>query len=180
MNAVSLVGRITQDLVLRETQGGADGPSKFVFFTVATSEFANGNETTNFVPCVAWGHTAENMTKFLHKGSMIGVTGRITVRSKQENGQYQTIVNVRADRVEFLESKNATHNASANVAYNSSPSQSFNPKDPFANTPNFEPLRSDNIVQPITNDNNSLNNSTTLPNKNDEVMSDIDDSILWD
>lgn len=155
MNAVSLVGRITQDLVLRETQGGNDGPSKYVFFTVATSEFANGNETTNFVPCVAWGHTAENMTKFLRKGSMIGVTGRLSVRSRQENGQYQTIVNVRADRVEFLESKNAQPQPS-----NTTNTNNFNPKDPFADSFETKAKPSEEPSQ--------------------EGLTDIDDSILWD
>jgi single-strand DNA-binding protein len=49
------------------------------------------------------------MAKFLKKGSLIAVTGRISVRTNNANGKYETIVNVNADRVQFLESKgNAT------------------------------------------------------------------------
>jgi single-strand DNA-binding protein len=51
------------------------------------------------------------MAKFLKKGSLVGITGRISVRSKNENGKYETTVNINADRVEFLESKASTTNS---------------------------------------------------------------------
>ncbi|KAF5295626.1 hypothetical protein FQA39_LY12799 [Lamprigera yunnana] len=47
------------------------------------------------------------MAKFVKKGSLIAVQGRISVRSNQVDGKYETIVNVTADRVQFLESKSS-------------------------------------------------------------------------
>lgn len=105
MNQVSLIGRLTQDPTLRDTNSGQN---RFVGFTLAVNDFRGNNEFTNFVPCIAWDTVAENMSKFLKKGSLVAVTGRISVRSKNDNGKYETIVNINADRVEFLESKSAT------------------------------------------------------------------------
>lgn len=105
MNQVSLIGRLTQDPTLRDTNSGQN---RFVGFTLAVNDFRGNNEFTNFVPCIAWDNVAENMSKFLKKGSLVAVTGRISVRSKNDNGKYETIVNINADRVEFLESKSTT------------------------------------------------------------------------
>ncbi|UKS53705.1 single-stranded DNA-binding protein [Mycoplasma feriruminatoris] len=100
MNRVNLVGRITRDLELRVAKNG----SKFVFFTVAVSEYSSREEKTNYIPCSAFDKTAENMVKFLSKGSLISVEGRITTRNNQTpDGRYETIVNVLAERVNFLE-----------------------------------------------------------------------------
>jgi single-strand DNA-binding protein len=50
MNHVSLIGRLTQDPVLRDTN---NSQNKFVGFTLAVSEYRGNNEYTNFVPCIA-------------------------------------------------------------------------------------------------------------------------------
>ncbi|ATZ16867.1 single-strand DNA-binding protein [Williamsoniiplasma luminosum] len=122
MNQVSLIGRITNDLELRDSANG----TKFVGFTVAVSEFRKDGEHTQFIPCIAWDNNAIQMTNYLKKGSLVGVTGRISVRSKQDNGKYESIVNINADRVEFLESKSSRNNETQ--AYKPSNQQSQNQK----------------------------------------------------
>ncbi|PPE05872.1 single-stranded DNA-binding protein [Williamsoniiplasma lucivorax] len=106
MNQVSLIGRITNDLELRESTNG----TKFLGFTLVVSEYRKDVEHTNFIPCIAWDNNANLMVNYLKKGSLIGLTGRISVRSKQDGGKYETIVNINVDRVEFLEPKGSKSN----------------------------------------------------------------------
>ncbi|WP_434328677.1 single-stranded DNA-binding protein [Mycoplasma capricolum subsp. capricolum] len=120
MNRVNLVGRITRDLELRVAKNG----SKFVFFTVAVSEYSSREEKTNFIPCSAFDRTAENMVKFLSKGSLISVEGRITTRNNQTlDGRFETIVNVLAERVNFLEPAKSRNALMTEENDNLSPSQ---------------------------------------------------------
>ena len=103
INQVVLVGRLTRDPELRHTQSNIAN----LRFTVAVNrQFANqqGERQADFVNCVAWRVQAENMARFLRKGSLIGVTGRIETGSYQ-NQQGQTVytTDVIADSVQFLE-----------------------------------------------------------------------------
>ncbi|QVK05236.1 single-stranded DNA-binding protein [Mycoplasma mycoides] len=120
MNRVNLVGRITRDLELRVAKNG----SKFVFFTVAVSEFSTREEKTNYIPCSAFDKTAENMVKYLSKGSLISVEGRITTRNNQTpDGKFETIVNVLAERVNFLEPSKNRNNITTEQNDNFTPNQ---------------------------------------------------------
>lgn len=99
MNVVSLTGRITKELSLSKTNNG----KSFVRFTVAVNR---DKDNADFVPCVAWNQTAENMCKYCHKGSLIAVTGSIITGSYDNNeGKKVYTVDVMANRVEFLEPK---------------------------------------------------------------------------
>lgn len=150
MNQVSLVGRITKDLELRST---SNGQGKFVSFTVAVSEYSGQKEITNFIPCFAFERTAENMAKFLSKGSLVSVTGRINVRSSQNDGKYETSVSITADRVNFLESaKNRSENTTT----------------------------SKNVVSSNINLDSAIQNAPPSNNDDNEVILSDDESILWD
>lgn len=100
MNQVTLVGRITRNLVLRETNSGKN----YVFFTVAVNDL---NNQANFINCVAWNRVAENMTKYVGKGSLVAVVGRLTTR-KDNKDQY--IMEVQAGNVSFLDNKKRDFN----------------------------------------------------------------------
>ncbi|MCL8210205.1 single-stranded DNA-binding protein [Spiroplasma attinicola] len=100
MNQVTLVGRITRNLVLRETNSGKN----YVFFTVAVNDL---NNQANFINCIAWNRVAENMTKFVGKGSLVAVVGRLTTR-KDNKDQY--IMEVQASNVSFLDNKKRDFN----------------------------------------------------------------------
>ncbi|ATZ17204.1 single-strand DNA-binding protein [Williamsoniiplasma luminosum] len=101
MNQINLIGRITKNLELKTASNG----NVFLGFTIAVSEHRKDGEHTNFIPCIAFNHTAENMNKYLGKGSLISVEGRLQVRSSNKEGKYENIINVAADRVHFLESQ---------------------------------------------------------------------------
>lgn len=104
MNAVNLIGRITKEPELRTSSGG----KSYVAFTLAVNEFAGGNQFTQFIPCFAWEKTAENMVKYVKKGAQIAVEGSMNVRQDNNNNQFNTIITVRASRVEFLGTSTST------------------------------------------------------------------------
>lgn len=107
MNRTVLVGRLTRDPELKKTGSG----SSVVNFTVAinrTYTNANGEREADFINCVAWGRTADNMASYVSKGALIGVDGRIQTRTYDNaNGQKVYVTEVFADNVQFLESKGA-------------------------------------------------------------------------
>ena len=78
INRVVLVGRLTKDPVLRKTPSGAS----VVSFTVACNRRVQTQEqSADYINCVAWNKVAELMAQYLHKGSLIGLEGRIQTRS---------------------------------------------------------------------------------------------------
>lgn len=121
MNKAILVGRLTKDPELRKTPSG----SSVVNFTVAinrTFTNANGEREADFINCVAWGRTADNMAAYVAKGSLVGVDGRIQTRSyENQQGQRVYVTEVFADSVQFLESKSVNaqnREAAQNVQQN--------------------------------------------------------------
>lgn len=92
------LGNLTADPTLRFTQSGEPVMS----FRLACSEHfldkkANERkERTEFVNCVLWGKRGEALSKLLHKGSRIDVTGRLQTRSWEKDGEkrYSTEINV--------------------------------------------------------------------------------------
>lgn len=76
MNNVSLVGRIGQELELKSTPSG----QKVLNFPLAVSRaYVNKGEErkTDWLDCVAWGVTAEFISKYFHKGQNIAIVGEI-------------------------------------------------------------------------------------------------------
>ena len=113
INRVIYVGRITKDPVLRKTANGAS----VVSFTVAcTRRFKQeGQPETDFINTVAWNKTADIVAQYTHKGSLVGVEGRIQTRSyDDQSGKRVYVTEVVADSVQFLESKSAAA-SNANV-----------------------------------------------------------------
>lgn len=105
VNNVVLVGRLVRDVDLRQTSTGKE----MTYFTLAVNRnFKNeqGEQAADFISCVAFGKTAENMARFLSKGSLIAVEGRISTRNFQGNdGKTVYVTEVVASSITFLESK---------------------------------------------------------------------------
>lgn len=105
INRVVLVGRLTRDPELRRTQNGTAVAS----FTLAIDnriKDENGNKTTSFIPCVVWNQQAENCVRFLHKGSLAGIEGRLNQRTYQnKEGNNVQVIEVMCDSVQYLEPK---------------------------------------------------------------------------
>ena len=98
MNKSFLTGRLTRDIELKYTTT----QTALVRFTVAVDRMKEG---VDFIDCVAFGKTAENMERFLHKGSMVGVFGRIQTGSYDKDGTKVKTFDIIAENVEFLGGK---------------------------------------------------------------------------
>ncbi len=113
MNKVLLVGRLTKDVELKRSTAG----TAYVNFNVAINRrvAAGQQPQTDFINCVAWSKTAELMAQFLHKGSQVGIEGRIQTRNYDKDGVRVYITEVVADRVEFLSPKSSSSSSSEYV-----------------------------------------------------------------
>ena len=105
INRVVLVGRLTRDPELRRTGNGTAVAS----FTLAIDnrlKDANGQYTTSFIPCVVWNQQAENCVRFVHKGSLVGIEGRLNQRTYQnKEGNNVQVIEVMCDSVQYLDPK---------------------------------------------------------------------------
>ena len=110
INRVVLVGRLTRDPELRKTPSGASVCSYSL--AVGRSRTTQpGQQDTDFINCVTWNRQAETMAQYLHKGSLIGIEGRIQTRNyDNQQGQKVYVTEVVTDSVQFLESKNSQSN----------------------------------------------------------------------
>ena len=120
INKVILVGRLTKDPEIRYTAQNVP----VVSFTIAVSRpFVNqtsGEREADFIPVVLWRKQAENVKKYLTKGSLAGVEGRIQTRTYEGvDGQKRYVTEVLADNVYFLESK-GSQEAELNFSSNTS------------------------------------------------------------
>ncbi len=107
LNKAILVGRLTADPELRQTPNGIS----VVSFSVAINRpYSRGGERqTDFINIVAWRQTAEFISKYFRKGNMIAIDGTIQTRNYEDkNGNKRTAVEVLAENVSFVESKNAS------------------------------------------------------------------------
>lgn len=103
-NLVVLTGRLTADAELKTTPNGVSVCS----FDIAVDSGYGDNKQTNFIKIIAWRQTAEFVSKYFSKGSMIGIEGSIQTRKYQDkNGNTRTAFEVVANNVQFIEGKKA-------------------------------------------------------------------------
>ena len=106
LNHIVIMGRLTRDPELRHTQT----QTPVAAFTVAVDRDFSGRDggerQTDFIDCVAWRQTAEFVSKYFQKGSMIVVSGRLQIRdwTDREGGKRRS-AEIVADNVYFGESK---------------------------------------------------------------------------
>lgn len=141
LNKVILCGRLTADPELKQTTTG----KTFVSFSLAVNrryKSADGaqSQQTDFITVVAWGKTAEFISRFFHRGSALCITGSIQTRTwEDQQGQKRYATEVVADEAMFVDSKNESNAGGfAPDTYNA-PSYSSAP----AAAPKFEELKTD-------------------------------------
>ena len=125
INCAVIMGRLVADPELRTTTTGLSVTSFRV--AVDRSYVKPGEERqTDFIDVVAWRQTAEFVTKYFRKGSMIAVQGSIQVRPYEDkNGNKRTAVEIVADNVSFCGGKSEGNNS----APSSAPSESVEDDD---------------------------------------------------
>ncbi|MCR5231374.1 MAG: single-stranded DNA-binding protein [Acholeplasmatales bacterium] len=107
MNKVLLTGRITKDPEIRYTQNGMPN----LMFTLAVDRQvrdSQGQKQADFVSCVAWSQSADFMSRYIKKGNMLAITGRIQTRSYQgQDNQMHYVTEVVVEAVENLTPRDA-------------------------------------------------------------------------
>ena len=95
MNRTILTGRCVanMELVGRERNVGK--------VSIAVNGF--NKEDTNFIPVTCFGKTAENGAKYIYKGMLIAVEGRISQNSYEKDGTKYNSIEVIADKIEYLD-----------------------------------------------------------------------------
>lgn len=99
MNRICLIGRLTRNPELKESESG----TKQTTFTLAVNRIKEG---ADFINCVAWNKIAEVINKYLIKGRELGIEGRLQTNSYEDregNKHYTTSVVV--DNITFIGSK---------------------------------------------------------------------------
>ncbi|AYP68471.1 helix-destabilizing protein [Exiguobacterium phage vB_EalM-137] len=105
INRVVLVGRLTREPEMRYTQSGI-AVTRFTLACDRPFSGQDGKREADFIDCVVWRKQAENVSKYLSKGSMAGVDGRLQISSYEgQDGQKRYRAEVVADSVRFLSSK---------------------------------------------------------------------------
>lgn len=183
INRVVLVGRLTRDPELRYTANGAAVAS----FTVAVNrQFTNaqGEREADFINCVIWRKAAENFANFTHKGSLIGVDGRVQTRSyENQQGNRVYVTEVVVENFSLLESRAESERRAANENANggNQPSnQQSNNQSPFSNNNNNNQSNNSNYSNNNNNSNNgnSNNNNMSDPFADNSKPIDISDDDL--
>lgn len=117
MNVVCIMGRIATDIELRHTQNGV---ATSTFRVAVDRDFRDkdGNKRTDFLNVVCWRGTAEFISKYMGKGRLVGVTGRLQVRDyTDKDGNKRTVTEIVASDVYFGDSKKEQKTLEENDPY---------------------------------------------------------------
>ncbi len=117
INRIVLVGRLTRDPELKPTNTGTSVCS----FTVAVDnrqKNPDGTKSASFIPCVCFQNSADNVIKFIKKGALVGVEGRLNQRSfTRQDGTKGSAFEVICDSVQFLEPKSTNDEIQADTTF---------------------------------------------------------------
>lgn len=132
MNRVNVTGRLTKDPDVRYTNDNL----AIATFTVAVDSYGR-EKRTDFPRVTAFGKQAETIEKYLSKGSLVGIDGRIQTGSYEKNGQKVFTTDVIAEKVDFLgnstknaeKSNQAVSEVSGELTQGAMPAEGFVPLD---------------------------------------------------
>lgn len=122
LNRVAISGRIARDIELRRTQSG----TAVTGFTLAVDgdykDKQTGERPAYWVDCVAWGSTAEFMDRYLSKGRMVVVDGRLQTRTwNDKGGNKHKTTEVVVEHVYFGDSKRGGDSSNTSQEYQAPP-----------------------------------------------------------
>lgn len=114
LNKVFLIGNLTKDPEARKTSGG----TSVCGFDIAVNrrfKGANGEpkDEVTFVSCEAWGKTAENICRYLSKGSQVLIEGRLKLDQWEKDGVKKQRLSVVCENVQFLNGKKSAEKEAA-------------------------------------------------------------------
>ena len=139
LNKVILMGRITQNLEVKQTPSGV---AVLQFSLAVERQFKNadGEKETDFINCVAWRQQAEFIGKYFGKGRMIALEGNLRTRTYDDkNGVKHYVTEVYVDNVSFTGEKSDDCNSGVSQAGNETGrQQNSKSKPPVHNTQEYD------------------------------------------
>ena len=106
MNQIILLGRLVKDPELRHTENGDKIYTKFTIAVQRNFRLPDGIREADFIPIKVWGKKAEVIVKYMKKGSLITLSGRLRTGSYEDKeGNKRYIAEVVAEDFKFLENK---------------------------------------------------------------------------
>lgn len=162
INRVVLVGRLVRNPELRYTQNGAAVAS----FTVAVNRnFTNsqGERDADFIGCTIWRKAAENFANFTHKGSLVGLDGRIQTSSYEKDGKRVYRTDVVIETFSLLSPRNET---------DSRPSD--NSQQKFNNSNGYSNKSTNTATKPAVNSQKNYNQNSNANSSNQQNTSPSD------
>lgn len=103
INNVTLVGRLVRDAEARTTKSGKN----IAAFTLAVSGIEK--EYVDFIDCLAWGKTAEVVTKYTSKGKRVGIVGKLHINKYEtKDGEKRSRAEVIVNSIQLLSSAEAS------------------------------------------------------------------------
>ena len=149
LNRAILTGRLTRDPELRYTTSG----TAVVQATIAVDrQFKNqqGEREADFINLVIWRKAAENFANFTHKGSLVGIDGRIQTRTyENKQGQRVYVTEINVDNFSLLEPRQGNNQQSNN---------NYSSQTPNNNATSNSPRQNQNAQSNYGNQNNDFDN----------------------
>lgn len=103
INNVTLVGRLVRDAEARTTKSGKN----IAAFTIAVSGIEK--EYVDFIDCLAWGKTADVVTKYTSKGKRVGIVGKLHINKYEtKDGEKRSRAEVIVNSIQLLSSAEAS------------------------------------------------------------------------
>ena len=130
INNVTLVGRLVAPPDLRKTPNNVS----ILQGTIAVNrnfKNENGDRETDFINFQAWRGTADIIAQYCSKGSLIGIIGRIQVRSYEKDGQRRYVTEVVAESVALIESRNSQQSQGQGNSFQNGNNSPFADPNPF-------------------------------------------------
>ena len=136
MNKVFLIGRLTRDHELRYTSDNT-ATARFSLAVDRNYSNQNGEREADFINIVVFGKQAENVQKYLTKGSQVAIDGRIQTGSYEKDGVRRYTTDVIAQSVQFLDTRSSREGGVSNdditpSSFSNGPSTTDVKNDPFA------------------------------------------------
>ena len=103
-NLVYLIGRLVSDPELKKSENSKE----YTSITVAVQRAFKNSEgiyESDFIRCKLWNGIASTVKEYCKKGDLVGIRGRIQIRSYEENEETKYITEIIVDKVSFLSSK---------------------------------------------------------------------------
>lgn len=167
INNVTLVGRLVAPPDLRKTPNNVSSLQG----TLAVNrnfKNENGEREADFINFQAWRGTADIIAQYCSKGSLIGIIGRLQVRSYEKDGQRRYVTEVIAESVALLESRNSQQNTQGHQDHHggyqqqgySNQGSSFQNGNSYGQQGSSFEGNTTNLVPDFTRDNNPFGRPT--------------------